>query len=91
MLENREKSIMYSYRPHVPMAIDLMGWGASSHLQQYGPSFHAHRKVLHEELATQKGLKRFCVPIAEERARDFVSLVLRTPEKLAEHSIQYVF
>ncbi|KAF8992809.1 cytochrome P450 [Hymenopellis radicata] len=89
MLENRDKSIMYSDRPHVTMAVDLMGWGASSHLQQYGPSFQTHRKVLHEELATQKGMKQFCVPVGEDRARNFASLVLRTPDKLVEHSIHH--
>ncbi|KAF8996400.1 hypothetical protein BDZ89DRAFT_1133811 [Hymenopellis radicata] len=41
---------MYLDRPYVT----TVGWGASSQLQQYGPPFQAYRKVLHDELATQK-------------------------------------
>lgn len=85
MLER--KAVLYSTRPHVTMAVDLMGWGAASHFQPYGESFRAHRKMFHDELATGTGLKNW-LNIEEERARNFVALCLKTPDQLTSLTFQ---
>ncbi|KIY72390.1 cytochrome P450 [Cylindrobasidium torrendii FP15055 ss-10] len=72
--------VKYSTRPHVTMAVDLMGWGAASHFQPYGSdSFKAHRKTFRDDLLTNNGFKKWW-PVEEDKAKRFVkTLYLQNP------------
>nr|GAT47917.1 cytochrome P450 [Mycena chlorophos] len=42
------RSSIYSDRMHLPMVVDLMGWGWSMAFMPYGERWRAHRKTMHD-------------------------------------------
>ncbi|KAF9012110.1 cytochrome P450 [Hymenopellis radicata] len=86
ILERR--NAVYSSRPHVPMAVDLMGWNNAMAFTPYGSRFKLYRKTFHEELGNPSALKRFW-PQEETHARKFLQLCLRYPNLLFEHCFHH--
>ncbi len=82
------KNAVYSSRPHVPMAVDLMGWKDSLAFLPYGSRLKLYRKTFHEELGNPSALK-LCWSQEETHARRFLQLCLHCPNKLLDHCFQY--
>ncbi|KAF8911208.1 cytochrome P450 [Mucidula mucida] len=82
------KNAVYSSRPHVPMAVDLMGWKDSLAFLPYGSRLKLYRKTFHEELGNPSALKRFWSQ-EETHARRFLQLCLHCPNRLLDHCFQH--
>ncbi|KAL1948477.1 hypothetical protein VTO73DRAFT_12552 [Trametes versicolor] len=77
------RSAIYSNRPHLTMAADLMGWGETVVLMPYNERFKNYRRLLKVGLNTQ--VTREYWPLMEkEIAREMVWL-LDTPDAYVQH------
>ncbi|KAG2148122.1 cytochrome P450 [Suillus clintonianus] len=82
MLE--KKSTVYSGRPVLPMAGELVGWKHSLPLISYGDRFRQHRKNLHRIIGSRAALEVYN-PIEDIETRRFLKRVFETPDQLQEH------
>jgi hypothetical protein len=80
-----KKSAITSNRPHFTMAGDLVGWGDTTGLLQYGDTCREHRKFFHQQIGTKSSLEAL-YPAEEEEAKQFVRNVLKNPDDLVAHS-----
>nr|BED42941.1 cytochrome P450 monooxygenase [Trametes versicolor] len=77
------RSAIYSSRPHLTMACDLMGWGETVVLMPYNERFKNYRRLLKVGLGTQ--VTREYWPLMEkEIARELVRL-LDSPDAYVQH------
>ncbi|EPQ54805.1 cytochrome P450 [Gloeophyllum trabeum ATCC 11539] len=81
MLE--KKSLIYSDRPSLTMACELVGWEWTLGLKRFGEEFRAMRKLFHTYMGTRASVQQFA-PIEEEETKAFLKRVLEHPEDLAE-------
>jgi len=94
----------YSDRPDMPMIVDLyaityvhvpfsrfsylcrMGWDWTFALMRYGPRWKEHRRVFHSHFNHSVVEHQ---EIQLEISRELLTLLLKSPEKYAEHMRQY--
>ncbi|TFK48739.1 cytochrome P450 [Heliocybe sulcata] len=81
MLE--KKSLIYSDRPSLTMACELVGWDWTLGLKRFGEEFRAQRRLLHLFMGTQSCMEEV-VPIEEYETKSFLRRVLTDPEDFAE-------
>ncbi|KAF5377278.1 hypothetical protein D9615_006445 [Tricholomella constricta] len=86
LLEKR--SGIYSDRPVLPMAGEMVGYRDSVPLCPYGARHRESRKLMHGGLALSKMEELF--PVQEQKMRDFLHSLLTAPEKLPLHIRQVV-
>ncbi|KAG9103974.1 hypothetical protein FRC06_006413 [Ceratobasidium sp. 370] len=81
LLERR--SAIYSSRPSLVMAGDLIGWNLAAGLLPYGNRLKQTRKLLHEGMNV-KAMEELW-PLQEHEAIKFVGRLLETPEEFIQH------
>ncbi|KAG9088543.1 hypothetical protein FS749_002077, partial [Ceratobasidium sp. UAMH 11750] len=81
LLERR--SAIYSSRPSLVMAGDLVGWKLTTGLLPYGNRLKQTRKLLHEGMSI-KAMEELW-PLQEREAIKFVERLLQTPEEFIQH------
>ena len=79
-----KKSAIYSDRPVLQMAGELVGWKHTLVLLPYGDRFRRYRRLFHSLIGSQAVVKRF-FPGEELEARRFLRRVLMKPDDLATH------
>ncbi|RAL13437.1 cytochrome P450 [Aspergillus homomorphus CBS 101889] len=82
LLEKR--SSIYSSRPRLTFAGEIVGWNGSLAMQTYSDQFRAYRKVMHRVLGTKTTTARFN-SLQEVEVRRFLMRVLDYPEDLIQH------
>jgi hypothetical protein len=88
MLDN--KSTIYSDRPILPVAGELIGWKNVMTLLPYGDRLRRHRKNFHSVIGTRAAVGVYN-EVEEIETRRFLKRVLSTPDQLQAHVRQYVF
>ncbi|KAK0470764.1 cytochrome P450 [Armillaria novae-zelandiae] len=84
-----KRSVIYSERPKMVMAGELMGWNEIIGLASYGETFRSHRKLLHSVLGSKSAIRTF-YPMEEQEAVNLMKRLLDSPEKLHSHISQDV-
>ena len=79
-----KKSVIYSDRPILQMAGELVGWKHTLVLLPYGARFRRYRRLCHSLIGSQVVVKRF-FPSEELEARRFLRRVLMKPDDLSAH------
>jgi hypothetical protein len=87
MLDN--KSAIYSDRPILPVAGELIGWKNVMTLLPYGDRLRRHRKNFHSVIGTRAAMNVYS-QVEEIETRRFLKRVLVTPDQLQAHVRQYV-
>ena len=88
LLEKR--SGIYSDRPHMIMAGDIVGWDQILVLLRYGSEFREYRRLMARVLGSRKSVEAF-VPIIEEQTGKLLVRLLREPASdLASQIRKYV-
>jgi hypothetical protein len=88
MLDN--KGAIYSDRPILPVAGELIGWKNVMTLLQYGDRLRRHRKNFHSVIGTRAAMSVYN-QVEEIETRRFLKRVLTSPDQLQAHVRQYVF
>lgn len=83
-----KKSAIYSDRPILQMAGELVGWKNTLVLLPYGDRFRRYRRLFHSLIGNQSMIKRF-YPSEELEARKFLRRILAKPDDLAAHVRKY--
>uniref|UniRef100_P9WEI7 Cytochrome P450 monooxygenase claR n=1 Tax=Ampulloclitocybe clavipes TaxID=56467 RepID=CLAR_AMPCV len=79
-----KKSAIYSDRPRLEFAGEMIGWNRQMILSQYGERFRTMRKFVKEFIGTKAAVVQYR-PLQEIETRYFLARVLATPEHLADH------
>ena len=79
-----KKSSIYSDRPVLQMAGNLVGWQKTLVLHPYGDRSRVFRRFFHGVIGTRATMKRF-FPIEEAETHAFLRRVLDKPADLAAH------
>ena len=79
-----KKSAIYSDRPILQMAGELVGWKNTMVLLPYGDRFRRYRRLFHRLIGNPTSIQRF-YPSEELEARRFLRRLLTTPGDLAAH------
>ena len=85
-----KKSAIYSSRPHLTMACDLVGWGDVLVLLKYTDKFKACRRMLHGVIGTRVSVEKFRDTLEEESAL-MVRRLLNEPRNFVGPVRKYVF
>jgi hypothetical protein len=83
------KSTLYSDRPVIPMAGELIGWKDSLPLLPYGDRFRRYRRNFHQVIGSRAAADVYN-EIEEVETRRFLKRVLANPDQLQQHVRQYV-
>ncbi|KAG1800179.1 cytochrome P450 [Suillus subaureus] len=78
------KSTLYSDRPVLPMAGELVGWKDSLPFLPYGNRFRQQRKNFHRIIGSRAAVDVYNV-VEEVETRRFLKRVLAKPDQLQEH------
>ncbi|KAI0753652.1 cytochrome P450 [Fomes fomentarius] len=76
LLEKR--SAVYSDRPHMIMAGDIVGWDQILVLQRYGHQFRDYRRLMARVLGSRKSVEEF-MPVIEEQTSLLLLRLLKEP------------
>jgi hypothetical protein len=87
MLDN--KSTIYSDRPILPVAGELIGWRNIMVLLPYGDRLRRHRKNFHSVIGTRAAMGVYN-QVEEIETHRFLKRLLTTPDQLQAHIRQYV-
>ncbi|KAG1869504.1 cytochrome P450 [Suillus subluteus] len=79
-----KKGTMYSDRPLMPMAGELVGWKHSLALLPHGDRFRQQRKNMHRIMGNRAALNVYH-PVEEIETRRFLKRVFSNPEQLQAH------
>ncbi len=79
-----KKSRIYSDRPVMPMAGELMGWKDTLPFLQYGQRLRNHRRMFHQVIGTYEAMSKFH-HVEEEETHRFLKLIGTKPEELESH------
>ncbi|PKY03509.1 cytochrome P450 [Aspergillus campestris IBT 28561] len=79
-----KRSAIYSSRPRMTFAGELIGWDDITGMQPYSDSFRTYRKVIHRVLGSKATAARFN-PLQEVEIRRFLLRVLDRPDDLVQH------
>ncbi|KAJ6569369.1 cytochrome P450 [Mycena capillaripes] len=82
-------STIYSSRPRLVMAGELVGFSQSIPLMPYTPRFLTLRCLIHKEL-TGTGLQKYW-PLHEDESRILTEKILLDPDRFLDHIRQFVF
>ncbi|PYI09628.1 putative cytochrome P450 [Aspergillus sclerotiicarbonarius CBS 121057] len=82
LLEKR--SSIYSSRPRLVFAGEMIGWNDVLALQPSNGRFRAYRKAVHQVLGTKSLVEKFN-PLQEREARRFLQRLLDDPVDLVQH------
>ncbi|KAL4902171.1 hypothetical protein BDW74DRAFT_158711 [Aspergillus multicolor] len=82
LLERR--SNIYSSRPRMVFAGEMIGWEHSLAMQPYSDTFRAYRKAMHRVLGTKNAISQFD-KLQEVEVQRFLLRVLQKPEDLVHH------
>jgi hypothetical protein len=85
-----KKSAIYSSRPHLTMACDLVGWRDILVLLKYTDKFKACRRMLHAVIGTRASVDKFRDTLEEESAL-MVRRLLNEPRNFVGPVRKYVF
>jgi cytochrome P450 len=77
-----KRAAIYSGRPQMPMASELMGWQQVTPFADYGDIWRKHRKLSHTHL--NKIIATEYNPLHEKVARFYLKCLLDHPEKFRE-------
>ncbi|KAI0046723.1 cytochrome P450 [Auriscalpium vulgare] len=77
-----KKSLIYSSRPHLPMACDLVGWKDVLVLLPYNDKFKACRRMMQQVIGTRSSVDQFRNTL-ETEASHAVRRLLNEPENFA--------
>ncbi|KAJ3850502.1 cytochrome P450 [Lentinula lateritia] len=83
-----KKSNVYSDRPYVPMAMELIEMRDSMGFLPYDKRFKSSRRLFHQELGSNSAVQGF-FPQEEHLGKKFVRRVLRNPDGLLDHCFQH--
>ncbi|KAJ3859266.1 cytochrome P450 [Lentinula novae-zelandiae] len=83
-----KKSNVYSDRPYVPMAMELIEMRDSMGFLPYDKRFKSSRRLFHQELGSNSAVQTF-FPQEEQLGKKFVRRVLRNPDGLLDHCFQH--
>ncbi|GAV99374.1 cytochrome p450 [Lentinula edodes] len=83
-----KKSNVYSDRPYVPMAMELIEMRDSMGFLPYDKRFKSSRRLFHQELGSNSAVQGF-FPQEEQLGKKFVRRVLRNPDGLLDHCFQH--
>lgn len=88
-----KKSAVYSDRPYMPMAGELMGWDQIVALSPYGDRFRSIRRLMHQTLGGRGQLDKVSRyhALQEYENHRFLQSLLQNPQDLAEHIKRYLF
>ncbi|KAG2067911.1 cytochrome P450 [Suillus decipiens] len=78
------KGTLYSDRPFLPMAGELVGWKDSLPFLSYGDLFRQHRRNLYKVIGSRAAVDVYN-EIEEVETRRFLKRVLAKPDQLQEH------
>ncbi|KAJ7458888.1 cytochrome P450 [Mycena latifolia] len=78
-----KRSSLYSDRPRLPMAVELMGWDFAIGFMKYGDRWRSHRKVLHEVFNV--GAARQFQQQERAAAHDLLRRILNDPQDVMRH------
>lgn len=84
-----KKSSIYSSRPHLTMACDLVGWKDVLVLLKYTDTFKACRRMLHGVIGTRVSVEKFRDTLEEESAL-MVRRLLNEPRNFVGPVRKYV-
>ncbi|KAF9020326.1 cytochrome P450 [Hymenopellis radicata] len=84
-----KRSLIYSDRPKLVMAGQMMGWGEIIGLLPYGEEFRSHRKMFHSLFGSKATIRRF-YPMEELEAKNFMRRLFDTPHNRVAHIRQEV-
>ncbi|KAI0776641.1 cytochrome P450 [Trametes elegans] len=82
LLEKR--SALYSDRPHLTMAGDIVGWDQILVLVRYGTQFREYRRLMARALGSRKTVETF-VPVIEAQAARLLPRLYREPVAISDH------
>lgn len=85
-----KKSAIYSSRPHLTMACDLVGWKDILVLLKYTDKFKSCRRMLHGVIGTRVSVEKFRDTLEEESAL-MVRRLLNEPRNFVGPVRKYVF
>jgi hypothetical protein len=78
-----KRSSIYSDRPVMMMAGEIIGWNNALGFIQYGPRFREVRKYLNKSIGTRASVDKF-VPLLEKETAKFAVRVMADPGSLAK-------
>ncbi len=84
-----KKSAIYSSRPHLTMACDLVGWKPILVLLKYTDKFKSCRRMLHTVIGTRASVEKFRDSLEEESAL-MVRRLLNEPRNFVGPVRKYV-
>ena len=76
-----KRSAIYSDRPRVPFGGDMVGWGKTTALLDYGSEVKAHRRNSHQIMGTPKAASKFHY-LQDIEAKKLVKRILERRESL---------
>ncbi|TFY75248.1 hypothetical protein EWM64_g8764 [Hericium alpestre] len=79
-----KKSSIYSDRPHLTMASDLVGWKNVLVLTPYGDRFKAYRRMMHRIIGTRAAMDQYN-PIMEAETHKSLARLLTAPQDFRAH------
>ena len=79
-----KRSSIYSDRPSLVMAGELMGWDHLLPLCHYGDLFRDFRRLLFQFMGGPKQMARFH-GLEEKETHQFLRRLLQSPDKVREH------
>ncbi|KAG6877771.1 hypothetical protein C0993_004146 [Termitomyces sp. T159_Od127] len=82
MLE--KKSLIYSDRPVMQMAGNLVGWRNTLPLMPYGDRVRLHRRLLHDTIGSKASIQQFS--LVQVETHRFLRRVLANPTDLFQHT-----
>lgn len=84
------RSNIYSDRPVLMMAGELVGWNQALALSRYGDRFKEYRKFFHKVIGSRSNLQRFH-GLVETETHKFLRRVLHGPDEVHAHIRKSVF
>ncbi|KZT28757.1 cytochrome P450 [Neolentinus lepideus HHB14362 ss-1] len=78
-----KKSLIYSDRPSLTMACELIGWDWFLGLKRFSEEFRAMRRLFHFYIGTRSSIEQF-VPIEEHEIKSFLKRILNNPNDFGE-------
>ncbi|KAJ7460740.1 cytochrome P450 [Mycena latifolia] len=79
-----KKSSIYSDRPVIPMAGELVGWKNTLVFVPYGDRFRNYRRLAHSLFGSRSTMASF-EPLEEQETHRFLKRLLSKPEGLQDH------
>ncbi|EGN98514.1 hypothetical protein SERLA73DRAFT_169465 [Serpula lacrymans var. lacrymans S7.3] len=82
MMDN--KGLVYSDRPQLTVAGDIVGWNQCMVLLQYGDDFREQRKHLYRTIGSRSSMQKY-ENLMEGNSQRFLRNVLRDPSRVGHH------